>query len=131
MFAHELRPARVCIPSKEGFLMLRLSSPLEKPHLSRCAQPVFLRLERLETRDLPAAPVISSFTAVPTNSGTQVLLSGHVNDEHPSGIMVNFGGAAMAMTMTDANGNFSVYTVCASLGTVTATAQDAEMLTCA
>lgn len=109
--------------------MFRLPNNVDRCAAGRGPRTVLLRLERLETRDLPAAPAISSFTAVPTNSGTQVLLSGHVNDEHPAGITVNFNGAAMGMTTTNANGDFSVYATSASLGTVTATAQDNEMLT--
>jgi hypothetical protein len=85
-------------------------------------------VERLETRDCPAAPVITTFSAVPLNSGRQVDLSGTVMDKNPSGVCITFSGVALGKTTTDATGHFDLVTQASSLGTVSAVGRDQKNL---
>jgi hypothetical protein len=86
-----------------------------------------LTLERLETRDCPAAPVITSFSAVAL-ANHQVMLSGTVADENAGAVNVSFSGVAGGATHTDASGHFSLLTSAANLGTVFARGLDNEGL---
>jgi hypothetical protein len=88
---------------------------------------VVLSLEHLETRDCPAAPVVTAFTAV---AGIQhhVLLSGTVQDNNLAGATVQFSGVASGMTSVYADGTFSFETDASSLGQITATVHDNENL---
>jgi hypothetical protein len=58
--------------------------------------------------------------------GQEVLLSGVLSDNTPSGAKVYFAGAVSGTTTTDSGGNFSFVTTAASLGTVTAYAIDQD-----
>ncbi|HUY87223.1 MAG TPA: hypothetical protein VMV10_00660 [Pirellulales bacterium] len=71
-----------------------------------------------------AAPVIQNFTVSPTGNGTNVLLSGSVQDESPSGLTVSFSGVASGSATTDASGNFSFVALASGLGNVTAATND-------
>jgi hypothetical protein len=88
---------------------------------------VVLSLEHLETRDCPAAPVVTAFTAV---AGIQhhVLLSGTVQDNNLAGATVQFAGVASGMANVHADGTFSLETDASSLGQITATVHDNENL---
>ena len=83
---------------------------------------VRLSLECLERRDCPS-PVITSFSATPTNTGgRQVELRGTVADYHPEQDLLTFTGAAMGHATPDIYGNFDYLTSACGLGTVTAVA---------
>ncbi len=83
-------------------------------------------LERLEARDCLAAPSIT--LSVTYLSGKNIVLSGQVTDEHPSGLTVTFSGKAEGTTTTTASGMFSVMTTATGLGTVSAVTVDSESL---
>ena len=75
-----------------------------------------------------AAPVITSFSVIQGSGGTWTF-SGHVSDEAPYGIVVQFGGAWQAMGLNascDGSGNFKATLFLPSLtsGSVTAQCQD-------
>ncbi|HMC65337.1 MAG TPA: hypothetical protein VKI65_10400 [Gemmataceae bacterium] len=99
----------------------RWPRPATRPHSVRLA------LEALETRDLMAAPVITSFTAT-TLPGHIARLTGTVTDENPATVHIRFSGAASGDTTVDATGHFSFSTTNAVLGSVTATGLDQENL---
>jgi hypothetical protein len=80
-----------------------------------------LRLELLETRDCPAAPTITSFSAQLT-SGNKVLLSGTLTDDDPASCNVSFAGLITASTTADASGDFSLLVSDPGPGHVTAQA---------
>src|SRR5262245_5922676 len=88
---------------------------------------VVLSLEHLETRDCPAAPVVTAFTAV---AGIQhhVQLSGTVQDDNLAGATVQFSGVASGATSVNADGTFSFETDASSLGQITATVHDNQNL---
>jgi hypothetical protein len=87
-----------------------------------------LRVEALETRDCPTAPFPSlTFTATVTG-GTNVLLSGTVADPHPASCMVTFSGVVAGMVQPDASGNYHLQTDASGLGTITAQAQNDQLL---
>lgn len=94
-----------------------------RPPLNR----VVLSLEHLETRDCPAAPVVTAFTAV---AGIQhhVMLSGTVQDDNLAGATVQFSGVASGQASVHADGTFSLETDASSLGQITATVHDNENL---
>jgi hypothetical protein len=96
----------------------------------KVARPRFVRpvLEALESRDNPAAPTISNFTAT-IQSGRSVQVTGTVTDENPMMVSVSFGGVLSGMIMPDAQGNFSYTGMATGLGTITAVGTDNEMLT--
>src|SRR5207302_658837 len=82
-----------------------------------------LRVEQLETRDCPAAPVLSAFSAT-VLGGHSVQLAGTVQTDHPGGVMVNFSGVASGFTAVQADGSFSMTTNANALGVITAIATD-------
>ena len=84
-------------------------------------RPVRLSLECLETREC-LSPVITCFSATPTNTGRQVELRGTVADDHPERDLLTFTGAVISNTTPDIYGNFDYFTTAAGLGTVTAVA---------
>ncbi len=86
-----------------------------------------LCLEWLETRDCPAAPVITAF-AVEQMGQHNVGLSGTVQDENPGTVVVHFTGVATGNVTVSSNGSFWFETTASSLGTVNAKALDAESL---
>lgn len=93
----------------------------------RCARRFVPRLESLESRDCPAAPVISSFTATQV-AGQQVLLSGTVSDEAPAGVTVSFTGAASGSALVNSAGQFSVTLSLGAISVIHAQALDGESL---
>lgn len=107
-----------------GFLRSARGLASRHPRVERSR----LHLEQLEDRLCPAAPVITQFTAVPLNSGQSVQLSGTVQDENPGAVLLNVNGVVFASTTTDSAGNFSLTTTASALGTVSASAMDAEWL---
>lgn len=84
-----------------------------------------LSVERLETRDCPSAPVITSFTAVNTTQRT-VQLSGTVQDANPATVQVTFSGVMSGTTSVNAQGNFSFTAQASRLGTVNAVATNSQ-----
>src|SRR5947207_6742287 len=81
-----------------------------------------LRVERLEGRDCPAGPVLSSFSATVLD-GRNVQLAGRVDTDH-GGVVVNFSGVAGGSTAVQTNGSFSLNTTASALGTISAIATD-------
>jgi hypothetical protein len=72
-----------------------------------------------------AAPIITSFNAVETSPGTWTF-SGHVSDEAPMGIVVQFSGAWQASGLNatcDSSGNFSATFFLPTLSSGSITAQ--------
>ncbi len=87
-----------------------------------------LQVEALESRYCPAK--VSALTlAVKPESGTNVLLSGTLNDPQPSNVQVNFGGVVNASAYTDSTGFFSLLTPANGLGDVTASTQPSDCKT--
>jgi hypothetical protein len=84
-------------------------------------------LEALETRDCPAGPVITSFTATAL-AGSTVRLSGTVSDDDPSSVSISFGGPIGGMTTAGASGAFSYTAEASASGTETASATDGNAL---
>jgi hypothetical protein len=84
-------------------------------------------LERLETRDCPAAPVIISLGAT-LSSGNMVTLLGTVIDENPGTVQITFSGVVSGSTMANSRGGFALQTTAAALGTIFADAVDGECL---
>jgi hypothetical protein len=83
-------------------------------------------LERLETRDCPAAgPAILSLSATVLANQT-VQLSGVVSDPNPAPVQINFSGVLSGSTTASSNGAFSYQATGTSLGTVSATATDGQ-----
>ncbi len=90
----------------------------------RAFQP---RLELLEDRFCPAAPCVMVMASETAQHA--FLLQGHVMDEHPAGLTVEFSGACKATAVTDAQGNFQISVVPDYLGSVHASVTDNENLT--
>jgi hypothetical protein len=84
-------------------------------------------LERLETRDCPAAPVIISFGAT-LGFGNTVTLLGTVVDENPGTVQITFSGVVSGTTMASSRGGFALQTYASALGTIFADAVDEECL---
>lgn len=85
-----------------------------------------LRLEQLEDRLTPAAPVITSFLA--QHIGNQVMISGFFTDETPDTASVTLSGT-VSTTLTPMGGMFYYVGSYTSGGSVTATVTDEEALT--
>jgi Glucodextranase, domain B len=103
--------------------MLRLfSRPVRR---GRAARAPRLGLTRLETRDCPAAPVLS-MTVTPI-SPTQATVSGTVQDEVPQTCLVTLSGDVSGMAQVYADGTFHT-TVAFTEGQVTCVATDSEGL---
>src|SRR6516165_9907398 len=83
-----------------GFFTRR-RKPANKPAFHRAR----LHLEHLETRDCPAAPVISTFFVAPL-PGHKALLAGTVTDDSFANIYVQFSGVISGTTYTDKAGEF-------------------------
>src|SRR5579859_1289919 len=83
-----------------------------------------LMVERLETRDCPAAPVIGSLTATPI-TGTTVQLSGYVQDANPATTHISFTGVMSGTVTANTYGYFSYQAQASGLGAVSAVATDA------
>lgn len=88
---------------------------------------VHLQVERLEARDCPAAPVITSFHAT-LLVGRGVELSGMVTDSNPASVQVTFGGEASGSVSANAQGNFDYTTEAAALGAISAIGVDGQSL---
>jgi hypothetical protein len=76
-------------------------------------------LEALETRNCLSTPSIIAFSASPL-AGHAAQLSGTVTDDDPSGVTLNFSGAAAGSVRADPTGHFSFisHDPTLSLGTV-------------
>jgi len=105
-------------------LLSRSRKPVSSPWRNRAR----LGVERLEMRDCPAAPVITSFSVVPL-ANKMVNLSGTLTDTNPATTWVNFGGQVQGSVQADATGHFSAQTAATGVGTATATATDQAGLT--
>jgi hypothetical protein len=80
-------------------------------------------LEQLETRDCPAAPVITSLSAT-VLANKMVTLSGTVTDSNPASVTLSFSGVMSGNAQANASGNFSYTAQASSLGTASAVATD-------
>jgi hypothetical protein len=109
--------------------MLRLFRRLPVRPTRQAARPAPRRLglEALETRDCPAAPVITNLTIF-QGMGTNVIVTGSVQDEVPSGVTVHLGGVVSGNIQVMDMGDFSRMLPAASVGTVTAVATDCQGL---
>lgn len=99
-----------------------------RPVRTRLYQPVRLGLERLEGRETPAAPVISSVDA--RILGNHLIVTGMVQDESPGTVNVNLGGSVSATVSPSSTGYFQYITgYTDSTATITGSATDNESLT--
>src|SRR5206468_1010953 len=106
----------------------RLSRPARRrPRTVPTPARVSLRLESLEARANPAAPVLSGVAAkwVDTNV---VYLTGTVQDENPGTAIVHLAGAVQQDVLPDAGGNFSMFVKVPTSGPVYVRATDDEGL---
>ena len=85
------------------------------------------RLERLETRDCPAAPIIGAMYS--EASPRWFTVAGHVEDEAPAGLCVSFSGVYAGTATVNSEGNFSLTFPPSELGALTVTVTDNENLT--
>jgi hypothetical protein len=85
-----------------------------------------LGVERLETRDCPAAPAFVSLSA--TQIGASIVVSGNVSDENPISVRIDVSGAGTGTTYADGQGNFQVI-LTGSASSIHAVALDDESLT--
>jgi hypothetical protein len=101
--------------------MLELLSPRTRGARQFDRYPTRLSLESLESRDAPAALTLDVAYGVDRN----ITLSGNVTGmSNPAGQVIMISGQADAMTVTDANGHYSVAVEAIGLGWVTATIND-------
>jgi hypothetical protein len=84
------------------------------------------RFERLEDRLCLTIPWIMTFETHAYGPGQSVTLSGMVMDDLPMGVQMSFTGVVSGSTGVNSSGNFSYTGTASGLGTVTATASDAE-----
>lgn len=108
--------------------MYRLfSRPVVRPLVvRRASRSRPLGLERLETRDCPAAPVLTMhLQALASN---QIAVTGHVQDENALATTVHLSGVVQAQVRPDANGAFSIVTTPNGSGPVSGLAVDDEGL---
>jgi hypothetical protein len=84
-----------------------------------------LRLEALEGRDCPAAPVIGNLSVV-QGQGHNVVIMGSVQDEAPSSVQLNFSGVVSGTNWAQYNGQFNAMLNASAVGTVTVTATDTQ-----
>jgi hypothetical protein len=101
----------------------RVPAAAVRPRLRLC-------VEQLEARECLSAPSITSFSIVAT-TGHNVQITGHVTDDNPASVQVNFGGIVSGSTMANASGDFSLATAASSLGAAYAVARDGQGLTSA
>jgi hypothetical protein len=90
---------------------------------ARAALGSRLRLEHLETRDCPAAPVLTS-TSVTAAAGGQVLVQGVVQDDNPTSAVIHLSGAAQADIHPDATGHYSIQLTPTGSGSIVVQAAD-------
>src|SRR5262245_60703325 len=96
--------------------MIGLFKKRTRPFTRAARSRVRLAFERLETRDCPAAPIISSFTAIPLATPHRIQVQGTVVDENPSGCQLCLSGAAYGTIYPDSTGHFSAEIDAANLG---------------
>ncbi|GEM_PF-6530160 len=84
------------------------------------------RLEALESRYCPIAPSISYLHS--TAGPHTFMLAGHVTDEQPSGLTVQFTGVYTGTAQTNASGDFNVTIEPSQLGSIYAKVTDVEGL---
>lgn len=87
---------------------------------------VRLHLESLESRECLSAPEV--MLSVLPGQGQQVLLAGHVVDENPGTVTVNFSGVVTGAVTAEPDGSFNFLTTASGLGMVSAVALDEEYL---
>ncbi|MCI0464580.1 MAG: hypothetical protein L0Z62_47220 [Gemmataceae bacterium] len=88
-------------------------------------RPRRLAIEPLETRDCPAAPTLTSFSASVVEGNT-VQLSGILTDEDPASCLIIIDGVASTKVMANPSGAFEVQTQAWALGSISAVAYDPE-----
>ncbi len=98
----------------------RRKPPSNKPRRRR------LVVERLETRDCPAAPFLNSFSAA-ILGGNLVHLSGSVTADEPTACAVRFSGVINDIAVPVASGAFDTAVEATALGTITAVAENAQL----
>jgi hypothetical protein len=76
-------------------------------NVRRIAARPALRVEALEARANPAAPVLTNLSAT-WSGANSVLITGQVQDDHQTAAIVHFTGAGTADVHTDGRGNFMV-----------------------
>jgi len=110
------------------FDFLRRSNRPARPRRPRPVARHNRRLagEALEPRLCLSAASVMMFSAMPTNNGTQVTLSGMVMDERPANVVLTFSGVAAGSVSPNAQGQFSLVTTASGVGQVTAIAVDDE-----
>jgi hypothetical protein len=86
-----------------------------------------LGVERLETRNCPAGPSISSLTAT-VLANKVVSLTGTVTDSNPASVTVTFSGVLAGSTPANAGGSFSYWATGTNVGMVSAVAVDGQNL---
>jgi hypothetical protein len=84
-------------------------------------------VEALESRDVPAAPVITSLNIQPL-TGRMVRISGTLADECPMFTSVQIGGKVSGMALTTMFGNFEYVGMLTGPGEVSVVARDMEQL---
>src|SRR3954447_18196036 len=93
-----------------------ISRPGRRPRTVHRPVRPRLRVEALEARANPSAPVLSNMTASWSGDGRQVVISGTVIDEHPGGTAIHVTGAAQVDFHPDSRGNFLAYVNVADTG---------------
>jgi hypothetical protein len=113
----------------KGDLMHLFHRPVRR-RPSRLTRGSRLRLERLDARDCPAAPVLTS-TSVSWLTNGQVLVRGTVQDENPAGVVIHLSGGLVGSATADATGRYSVQLTPTAAGALYVQALDTEGLTSA
>jgi hypothetical protein len=87
-------------------------------------------VQSLETRDCPAAPVISAFTVQQTTDGSHAQIIGVIQDEHPDTVSLSFSGSTSGSATPDATGLFTALVpLTSTFAMATVTATDSASLT--
>jgi len=104
-------------------MLTLFSRPVRRARVARASR---LRVTRLETRDCPAAPVVS-MTVTPI-SPTEAQVVGTVQDEVPQTCLVTLTGDSSELVQVYANGTFAAR-IPASGGAVLGVVTDSQGLT--
>jgi hypothetical protein len=99
------------------------SRPARRTRPARVALGSRLRLEHLETRDCPAAPVLTSTSITALGNG-QVQVQGVVQDDNPTSAVIHLSGAAQGDVHPDATGHYSVQVTPSGGGAIVVQAAD-------
>jgi hypothetical protein len=103
-----------------------LSRPSRRQPRRRPYRPA-LRLQWLESRDCPAAPVLGM--SIRVIDGGHVEVSGYVRDDDPASAVVHFGGAGQGEARPAADGSYLAVLPATVGGAVTGWAVDGDGLT--